>query len=129
MTSSSGLATWAVVSATVGGVLIILGGLMGLLMAPMMSMMMGSSGMMSMGIGMAVWGLVTGGATLFAAYRLHHDSRDARPWGIALLVAGVLSFPAMGGFMLGAVLTIAAGVLAIFASTRAPAEPQDAAQP
>lgn len=63
-----------------------------------------------------VWGLVTGGAVLLAALRVKERPQHAAMPGILMIAAGVLSFFALGGFMLGGLLAIVAGVLAVAGS-------------
>lgn len=61
-------------------------------------------------------GLVTGAAVVFGALRTKERPDRASGAGALMLAGGVLSFLATGGFLLGGVLAIAAGVLAIAGS-------------
>lgn len=124
MNEQSSPATWAYPSLLVGGILIIIGGLAG-------PLMMGGFGMMGYGMmgnyasymttnwfaGMAWWmgiiGLVTGGIVLYAAYRVRNDPSDRTLVGPLAIVGGALSLLAMGGWILGAVLAILGGALAL----------------
>lgn len=121
--SDSDLRTWAVALATIGGVLIVLGGLAMLLMAPMMGMMMGTTFSLLPMLLVSAWGLATGGVVLLAAYRFRAEPHEMRSWSITALVAGALSLFAMGGFILGAALAITGGILGLFAGIQARAPP------
>lgn len=85
----------------------------------------GESGFPEIPILLSLWGLVTGGAVLLAALRAReHPERAAIP-GIIMVSAGLLSFFALGGFLIGGILAMVGGVLAIAGSrtlwtTRAP---------
>lgn len=61
----------------------------------------------------AFWGLVTGGLVLYSAAVLRKVDESALVPGIGLVAGGLLSFFAMGGFIVGGLLAIVAGVLAI----------------
>lgn len=128
---------WSFVAGLVGGILIIvgafvmtmmmamMGGMMG--MMPMTDHSMGMGGMMdSMGLWMIVWAGFLGAVILVGALQVR-SGKSVLPWGIALIVAGVLSFPTMGGFLVGAVATISSGVLALM--TAAPMPPDAAGTP
>lgn len=126
MSERSDLRTWSFLALLIGGVLILAGAFMG-------SSMMGSWGGMGMGMGsmgsmmnayapagwgsmMAWWmvlvGLVTGGLVLLAAYHVYRE-REVAIWSVVAIVAGALSLFAMGGWILGAVLAIVGGALAL----------------
>lgn len=122
MSEERPLLTWSVVANVLGGVLILVGALAMLVMAPIMSMMGGMmgmpvGGMMTMMLPLAFVGILSGTVSLVAAYRIHRDPDDARPWGTAALAAGVLSLLSMGGFLLGAAATISGGALALVATS------------
>lgn len=65
---------------------------------------------------MAWWmggiGVVTGGIVLYAAYRVRSDA-DPTTAGTLGIVGGALSLLAMGGWIVGAALSILGGALAI----------------
>ena len=119
--SSLELRSWAFVASLVGGILVATGGLVMGLMMLMMGGMMGSTFMMGMpgSAVMSAWGLVTGGVMVFGAVRVRRSAEEAMPWGVATLVASALSLPAMGGFLIGAVLGIVGGGLAISSARHA----------
>ncbi|HUR68716.1 MAG TPA: hypothetical protein VM370_05670 [Candidatus Thermoplasmatota archaeon] len=64
----------------------------------------------------AVWGLVTGAAVLLGALAVKERPDRATVPGVVMLAAGLLSFFALGGFFLGGLLAIVAGVLAVAGS-------------
>ena len=122
--------TWAYACLLTGGLLIVAVGLMAALSMAAFGGMMGF-GMMggyapwvspSWFAGMAWWmgaiGLATGGLVLFAAYLLRRDEESASMAGTLAIVGGALSLLAMGGWILGAFLSVLGGVLAL--TSRAP---------
>ena len=62
---------------------------------------------------MGGFGLVCGAIVLVSATMLLAKVGARRTWGILILVFSVLSFIGLGGFVLGAILGIAGGVLAL----------------
>lgn len=67
-------------------------------------------------LAVSLWGLVSGGMVLVGALRLkERDEVSALP-GASMLVGGLLSFFALGGFLVGGLAAIAAGVMAIVAA-------------
>lgn len=62
---------------------------------------------------MGGFGLVCGFVVLISATMLLAKVGQRRTWGILILVFSVLSFVGLGGFVLGAILGIAGGVLAL----------------
>lgn len=76
----------------------------------------GESGFPEIPILLSIWGLVTGGAVLLAALRAReYPDRAALP-GIVMVAGGLLSFFALGGFLIGGLLAMIGGVLAIAGS-------------
>lgn len=61
----------------------------------------------------ALWGLLTGGAVLLGALKLKESPEAAAGPGAIILVGGLLSFLTFGGFLVGGLLAIVSGVLAI----------------
>ena len=120
--SSAEMRAWAFVASLVGGVLVAAGGLvmgfMMLMMGGMMGMtMMGGAPMLS--AAMPLWGLVTGLVMVIGAFRVRASERDAMPWGVAILVASALSLLAVGGFLIGAVLGVVGGGVAVASARHA----------
>ena len=62
---------------------------------------------------MGGFGLVCGAIVLVSATMLLARVGTRRTWGILILVFSVLSFVGLGGFILGAILGITGGVLAL----------------
>jgi len=62
---------------------------------------------------MGGFGLVCGAVVLVSATMLLARVGTRRTWGILILVFSVLSFVGLGGFVIGAVLGIAGGVLTL----------------
>jgi len=62
---------------------------------------------------MGGFGLVCGAIVLVSATMLLAKVGARRTWGILILVFSVLSFVGLGGFLVGAILGIVGGVLAL----------------
>jgi hypothetical protein len=62
---------------------------------------------------MGAFGLVCGAIVLASATMLLAKVGQRRIWGILILVFSVLSFIGLGGFVLGAILGITGGILAL----------------
>ena len=62
---------------------------------------------------MGAFGLVCGSVVLVSATMLLAKVGQRRTWGVLVLVFSVLSFIGLGGFVVGAILGIAGGVLAL----------------
>lgn len=77
----------------------------------------GDDGFPQVPLMIAIWGLVTGIAVLLCALRVKERPDEAAIPGVIMLVAGLLSFLALGGFLLGGILAITGGVLAIAGSS------------
>lgn len=118
--------TAAFVLSLVAGVLILLGGLFG-----MVAWMMwggaaywgggwGMMGPMMMGWWMPMWlsafsvlGLVSGIVIVASALMLQNRPSEAKTWGTLILVFSVVSLFGMGGLLIGALLGIVGGILAL----------------
>ena len=61
----------------------------------------------------ALWGLLTGGAVLLGALKLKENPEASAVPGVIMLVGGLLSFLTFGGFLVGGLLAIVGGVLAV----------------
>lgn len=86
--------------------------------------MMSSGGMMSGNFGMmrgfggwfygfAVIGIVAGVLVLFSAIMMYVRPMQVATWAALALASSVVSFFAAGGFLVGAVLGIVGGILAL----------------
>jgi hypothetical protein len=123
--------TVAVILSIIGGVLMLVGGSMAFMMLSynndgfgMMSgsgaMMGGYRGMMDdVGFPYAVLGglmlvsLVSGILVIVGAVMMNIYPSQSTTWGIIVLVFSIISFVGMGGFVIGAVLGIVGGALAL----------------
>jgi len=84
----------------------------------MMGMMGGMMTVMGFGgfgffLGMGALGLVSGIIVLLGAVMLHSQPHQAYTWGIIILVFSVLSLFGMGGFIVGSILGVVGGALAL----------------
>ncbi len=112
--------TVAFILSLVGGLLILLSGIVFLMIgAAFMGSMMGAlvpgfTGLVSSVIaGLGVWGLICGVIILLGAYMIYTRPDTHGMWGIIILVFSLLSFIEGGGYIIGAILGIVGGILAI----------------
>lgn len=63
--------------------------------------------------GIGLFGLVSGVIVLASAVLLLAVPNQTRTWGVLILVFSILSFLGLGGFVIGAVLGIVGGILAL----------------
>lgn len=128
----------------IGGSLMIIGGLLPLGMLGMSGhfgmmsemdtgemmdeMMDGESGMMP--LQSFLWASVTiisaisigtGIVLIVGGYLIYRKPESATPWGIAILVASIVSLLSIGGFIIGPILGIIGGILAL--TRKQPANP------
>lgn len=80
---------------------------------PQMGWMMGVPNVMPIFASMVVTGVVSGAIILLSALMMSSRPSESSKWGVIVLVFSVLSFFGMGGFLIGAVLGIVGGILAI----------------
>ena len=116
------LREWAFISGLVGGVLIMVGAFAVALFVTTLQLVgpvdsnvwfLDDGNFPGAALAVAVWGLVTGGVVLWGALRLKQgDDASALP-GALMLIGGSLSFFALGGFLIGGLAAIAAGVMAV----------------
>jgi len=130
--SSQGTFTLGFILSLIGGVFILIGGVLsfmwfslgassfGGMMGGLMGMMGGYQSMMgSLGVpfgfmgSLSLIGLVTGVIIIISASMLNLRPAEHMAWGVIILIFSVISFIDMGGFMLGAILGITGGALAI----------------
>ena len=62
---------------------------------------------------LSVAGLVSGIIVIIGSLMLNAHPAEHRAWGVVILVFSLVSFLGMGGFMIGALLGIAGGALAL----------------
>lgn len=114
----------AFVVSLVAGVLILVGGLFGVVgwmaWGGMWGGGWGMMGPMMMGWWMPMWlstfsvlGLVSGIVIVASALMLQNRPSEAKTWGTLILVFSVVSLFGMGGFIIGAILGIVGGILAL----------------
>jgi hypothetical protein len=130
--SSQGTFTIGSILSFIGGISVLVGGALsfmwfslgassfGGMMGGFTGMMGGYQGMMgSLGApfgfmgSLSLIGLVTGIIVIISASMLNLRPAEHMAWGIIILIFSVISFIDMGGFMLGAILGIIGGALAI----------------
>lgn len=63
--------------------------------------------------GLGTFGLISGIIVLVSAIMLQVSPGRSRTWGVLILVFSVLSFLGTGGFVVGAILGVVGGVLAL----------------
>lgn len=116
----------ATIVSLIGGVLMIAGGLGGLYMYSFWSQagMPGWGGMMG-GWGMpagpflgimgatSIISLAAGGVVVAGSYFIHARPESSREWGVGILVASIAGLFGMGGFLIGPILGIIGGILAL----------------
>jgi hypothetical protein len=130
-TSTPNVPHFAVILSVLGGSLILLnsvlltiwfliGGSVWGMMGSFTGMMDGFQGMMgsvgfplAMVSSFALIGIVTGGLVLIGAIMLYRAPRDHVAWGIVILVFSVISLISMGGFLIGALVGVVGGLLAL----------------
>ncbi len=113
---------------TIGGVLMVAGGILGLFMFGFWSQagmpgwgggMMGGWGMMSSGFMWAAVGTVAaisiaaGAVSIVGGYSIYKKPESSGAWGIAILISGIVGLFGMGGFLIGPILSIIGGILAL----------------
>ncbi len=123
--------TVAVILSIIGGALMLLCGSMAFMMLAYhgedFGMMDGFGGMMggyrnmmnglgfsySLMSGLMLVSLVSGVLVIIGAVMINIHPSQSRTWGIIVLVFSIVSFLGMGGFLIGAVLGIVGGALAL----------------
>ena len=59
----------------------------------------------------SILGIVFGAVVIVGAVLMYKKPLQTRQWGVIVLVASALSFVGMGGFMIGGILGVIAGVI------------------
>jgi len=116
----------ATILSVIGGALMIAGGLGGLYMysawnqfgMPGWGSMMGGWGMPAgafLGVmaGTSIISLAAGGVVVAGSYFIHTKPESSREWGVGILVASIAGLFGMGGFLIGPILGIIGGILAL----------------
>jgi hypothetical protein len=113
----------------IGGVLILLGGFvvlgvaligfsgmtfMGSMMGHMEGYMMGGFGLFGwLGSVVALIGIASGIIVLYGAFTLRSRPKERTTWGALILAFSLISLLGSGGFLIGAILGILGGILAL----------------
>jgi len=103
--------TAAFVLSLIGGIIILINGLLVAIGGAFIIWFFGT------GILWIVLGLVFGFGTLVAALMLNSNPREHVTWGIMIIVFSVLSIVIGGGFIIGMILGLIGGVLALVSET------------
>lgn len=116
---------WAFTLVLVGGVLVAAGGFANALMLSVMmptSWMPGThmgaadwadGWMTSMATWLGLWGIGAGLLVIAIAFQLRRHPAQAGTWGVAAVAGGIIALFALGGYVVGSLLAIMGGVLAI----------------
>jgi len=98
------------------GIIIVIGAIVAsfwhMAFLPQMSWMMGpqfASGI----VVSSILGIVFGGIVIAGAILMYKKPIQTRQWGVIVLVFSALSFVGMGGFLIGGIIGIIAGIIAI----------------
>ena len=112
------LGQWAFYAGLAGGVLILVAGFVAALFVTAADALdqpfLDATWQDAMLIG--IWGLVTGAAVVLGALRVRERPDASGIPGLVMIAAGVLSFFALGGFFVGGLAAILAGVMAVASS-------------
>ena len=126
-TTRGGIAPSSVLAIIAGG-LMIAGVITGALMFTVWNdggMMMTSPGMMGDGGMMSdsfMWGTVgsvaaiwagTGAVNIVGGYAIYRNPQGSTKWGIAILIASIIGILTVSGFIIGPILGVVAGILAL----------------
>jgi hypothetical protein len=100
-----------------GGIIILLGGIASWIwhtaFFSQMGWMMGGTWFTPMIVGTSVIGIVSGALVMLGAVMMAFRPNESHQWGVIVLVFSLLSFFGMGGFLVGAILGIVGGALAL----------------
>ncbi len=90
-----------------------LGGMMGGMMGGFAGMMGGFGFPFGLMAGFMLVGIVAGIIVIVGAFMLNSRPSEHFAWGVVILIFSIISFLSMGGFVIGAILGIVGGALAI----------------
>jgi hypothetical protein len=116
--SSAEPRSWAFVASLAGGLVVASAGV---IMSFMMLVLDGMPGMMTrmemrmpaMFLLVPVWAFIMGGVMILGAVRIRASPKDTTAWGVAIIIASTFSLLASGGFMIGALLGLVGGGIAL----------------
>jgi len=80
---------------------------------PQMGWMMGGPPFAAMTAGVSIVGIVSGAMVVLGGIMMYAKPHETPKWGVLVLIFSVISLFGMGGFLIGAVLGIIGGVLAV----------------
>ncbi len=108
----------------IGGILILIDGLLTVVAAFLGAAVVAGIGFAGLGLLLIAFGIIAllfSLVVLYGALQLKSRPQTARTWGILILVFSLISFLGGGGFIIGAILGLIGGVLAIVWTPPAPA--------
>lgn len=126
--SSSSYPSTAYLLSLIGGIFIILGGIVDLIGAAIVSSValnlgVSAGGVEALLIGLGLVGLVMGILVLYGAFQLKGRPATAHTWGILIVVFSLLSWIGGAGFIIGLLLGLVGGIMAIVWKPPAPTVP------
>ena len=62
---------------------------------------------------MAAVSLATGAVAIAGGYAIYHSPESSTAWGVGILVASIIGLFGMGGFVIGPILGIIGGIMAL----------------
>jgi hypothetical protein len=80
--------------------------------------MMGGDMMSDSFMWATIWGVAaiwagTGAVSIVGGYAIHKNPQSTTIWGIAILISSIVGLVTVGGFIIGPILGIVAGILAL----------------
>ncbi|HZD43897.1 MAG TPA: DUF6114 domain-containing protein [Methanomicrobiales archaeon] len=104
----------AIILSIIGGILILINGIIILAVGTFFLPFGAAAYAASIVIAVGVWGIICGIIILFGSYVLYNRPvRNHVLWGVIIIIFSILSFFAGGGFIIGAILGIIGGAVAI----------------
>ncbi len=115
MSQSGSYPVAAFVLTLIGGILILLDGIYDAAVAAFVGSLVGAffPGLGLLIIVLGIVALLFGIIILFGAVQMRSHPQSARTWGAVVLVLGLISIVGGGGFVLGLILALVGGILAI----------------
>lgn len=82
-------------------------------LSPFEGMMWGAMGIWAWGIYMGIVGIVCGIIIIVSALKLYNEPEKTQLWGTLVIIFSVISLLSMGGFLIGFLLGLIGGILAV----------------